>query len=85
MLCCSLTVAHGVRAAGGVWVVRRTYTVNKRGTELHLQQEWLVLCESGETPGKGGSPLIAEVCTTMVQAMAAVNDLPQFSRHGSCA
>ena len=83
-----MPVVHDVCAAGGVWVVKRQYTVNKRGTDLHLQQEWLVLCEPGEASGKGGSvtgsPLIAEVCTTMVQAMAAVNDLPQFSRHGSC-
>jgi hypothetical protein len=61
--------------------VKRVYTVNKRGADLHLQQEWLVLFESAE----GGTPLIAEVCTTVVHAMAAVNDLPHLARHGSCA
>jgi hypothetical protein len=50
----------------GVWVVKRLYTVVKKaGSDLRLLQEFLVLNESRET-GKEPTPLIAEVCTTVV-------------------
>jgi len=60
------TRADAGSGGAGVWVVKRLYTVVKKaGSDLRLLQEFLVTNESRET-GKEPTPLIAEVCTTVV-------------------
>jgi len=59
----SATELNALRVSTGVWTVRREHKVKKEttGAEFTLRQEWLVLSPTG----KSGTPLIAEVCTSL--------------------